>query len=158
KELEGLWSQILFPDHSVLAYHERLHAGIAVLRRRGHQREAANHYAFDDVVQLAQRRRRPLSLQHFEEIAVVGLLTLRVALSNCRRDFLADWSIPGAIGVLPGQAILLPFGADDSLGILVHAVDFLRDRILILRLDVTVTDFNRVQLVLTYAAHENFAP
>jgi hypothetical protein len=47
-------------------------AGIAILRRIGDQREAADHLAFDDIVEGAAGRIRPLPLQDAKIVAVVG--------------------------------------------------------------------------------------
>src|SRR5947207_826423 len=158
KDLQRLGAEIFFIDHTVLADQERLHAGVPVLGRRSDQREPANHHALDHIIQLAQRRRRSLAFQHFEKVAVIRFAAVRIAADNSGRDLLADGAVPGAVSFLPGQTVLLPFGADDSLRVLVHAVYFFREGILMLRLDVTMTDFNRVQFVAADAAIQEFLP
>ena len=70
-------------------------------------------------IHFAERRRRALPFQDFEEIAVVRLRAAGVALFDGSSNVLAHRTAPGAIGVLPSQATLLARSADDALGILV---------------------------------------
>src|SRR6185436_11024044 len=104
----------------VLADDERLHAGDAVSGRSSGESEATDHRAIDHVVHLSKRRRRSLSLQDFEEVAVIRLRGARVAVLDGARDFLTYRALPRAVGSLPGEAVLLARSADDALRVLVH--------------------------------------
>src|SRR5262249_13746398 len=121
ERLERLRAEVLFVNHAILADDEGLDARDAVLNRRSGKREAADHRSLDDVVELPERRRRPLSFQDLEEVAVIRLAG-RVALLDRAGDLFADGSAPRAVGVLPRQAVLLARRADDPLRVLVHVV------------------------------------
>ena len=69
--LQRLLAQVLLVDDAVVAHDEGLDAGHPVLRRCGDEGEAADHRTLHHEVHGAQRRRRTLSLQHLEEVAVV---------------------------------------------------------------------------------------
>src|SRR5581483_1686457 len=98
---KGSGAEVLLVDNTVLADHEGLHSSDSILRRRGNKSKSADHRAFHDIIHLAQRCCRPLPLENLEEITVVGLYTIRVALLNSLRNFLADRATPTAIGILP---------------------------------------------------------
>src|SRR5258705_4992012 len=111
ERVERAFAEVLLVDDAVVADHEGLDAGQPVFGRRRRQRKAADHHAVDDEVHLAEWRRGPLALEGLEEIAVVRLRTRVVALRDCPRDRFADRTIPGAIALLPGEAILRAPGA-----------------------------------------------
>jgi hypothetical protein len=79
EEFERLWPEIFFIDDAVLAHDEGLNSSVPVLCRRSDEGEAANHHALDDVIQLAQRRGRPLTFQNFEEVTVIRFGATAVA-------------------------------------------------------------------------------
>src|SRR6185436_3166530 len=58
--LAGFSAEVLLIDDAVLADHERLHAGIAIIGRDGKQSESADHVTFNEVIQFAERRCRSL--------------------------------------------------------------------------------------------------
>src|SRR6185436_16058355 len=88
------------------------------------------------------------------EIAVIRL-ALGVALRDRTSDRLANRPAPGAVGVFPGQPILLARRTDDLLRVLVHAVALAAsERVVLLCIDVTATNRNRVQFIGANAAVE----
>jgi hypothetical protein len=66
-------------NRSAFSDDERLHSGHAVLGRRGHQGKLSYHHAFKDKVHFAERCRRPLPFENFEEVTVVRLGAARAA-------------------------------------------------------------------------------
>ena len=73
--------------------------------------------------------------------------------------FLSYRTFPGAIRVLPGQAVLCAGGAYDVLGILIHIVALaFPECVLLLRINVVVAEGNDVQFVGADAAVEEFLP
>src|SRR6185436_13768708 len=133
------------------------HSGYVILSRRSNQGEAADHGTLHHKVHLAQRRRRALPLQDFEEISMVRVRAAGVALFNRSGNVFAHWTGPGAIGVFPGQAIMLARSTDNALGILVYVVDrALLNGIFVLRFHVTTADFNGVQLIRANTAIHEF--
>src|SRR5262249_53121135 len=97
---------------------------------------------------------RSLAFQHLEEIAVIRLIAIGIAARNCGGDLFTNGTIPGAVGVLPRQAILLTRCADDSLRVLIQAVYFLGHGVIILCLDIAAADFDRVEFIPSYATLE----
>src|SRR5215471_2560775 len=138
-DLERVRPKILLVDDPVRADDKRLDPSRTILRRCRNQRESSDHYALNHIVQPAQRRGRTLSLEDFEEVAVVWLLSprTRIALLDCICKGLADRPSPGSICVLPGQPVLLPRCADNLLRILLQpGVVMNLSGVLQLRLDV----------------------
>src|SRR5882672_6433384 len=115
ERVERRRAQVFLVDDAVMADHERLHAARAVLGGGRDEREAANHQAVDDEIHFAEWRRRSLALQDLEEVAMVGLRLVGVALRDRLGDLVADWTLPRAVLVPPGQAVLRARCADDSL-------------------------------------------
>src|SRR6476661_703634 len=153
KLIESLETEIILVDDAVVADYERLHAGHAVLGRGGDQGETPDHHTFHYEIHFAERSGGSLSLQNFEEITVVGLGSAGVALFDRASDLFTDGTAPRAVGVLPGQTILLAWGTDNTLGILVHVVPFAWLKgIIMLRFHVAAADLNRVQFVSADAA------
>jgi hypothetical protein len=76
--------------------------------RRRHEREATDHRALHDEVEGTQPRRRALSLQDLEVVAMVRWVLVAVALGDDARDRLADGSAPAPVGIAPRQAVCLP--------------------------------------------------
>src|ERR1700704_3905505 len=113
ERVERAFAEVLLVDDAVVADHECLAPGPPVFGRRRRQRKAADHHGVDDEVHLAEWRRGPLAFEGLEEIAVVRLRTRVVALRDRPRDRFAHPTIPGAIALLPGEAILRAGGADD---------------------------------------------
>src|SRR5262249_23195284 len=152
------WSEILFPDDAILTDHEGLDSGDSVLRWSSDERETADHRSLDHIVQLTKRSRRSLTLQDLEEVAVVRFITVAVTALNCLSYVFANWSVPGAIRVLPGKAILLAGGADDLLGVLIDvvALSFLQG-VLVLSVHIPVTESNSIKLILTDPADQDLA-
>ena len=84
-------------------------------------------------------------------------LAFAVTLGDFRRDFFTDWPIPTAVRILPRQSILRTVRADDLLCVLIGLAGFLlRQRIFVLRVNVTATDLNRVEFIAADAAVEKF--
>src|SRR5215472_5358618 len=133
---------------------------VSVLRRGGDEREASDHDAFDHVVHGAERRRGSLSPEHLEEVAVIRVGFEVVALLDGLRDLLPDRASPAAVGVLPGEPVLLAGTADDALCVLRRRVALaLAVRVVELRVDVAFTDLDRIELVAADAAvHELLPP
>src|SRR5207245_762088 len=97
---------------------------------------------------LAERRRGALPLQDFEQVPVVRLRAVGVALFKRSSNVFAHGTAPGTVGILPRQAILLARRADDALGVLAHVVQSaLASGIFLLRFHVTVADFDGVQFI-----------
>src|SRR5215218_6104679 len=159
RRFERVRAEVFLVDHAVVAHHEGLHPRDAVLRRRGDEREAADHHALQDEVHLAERRGLPLPLEHLEVVAVEGLILARVALLKSARERLADDPAPRAVGVLPRQAVLRARRADDVLRVLVNIVALARlERVLVLRLDVAAADGYGVKLVAAHAPVDDLLP
>src|SRR5215212_7279461 len=141
RRFERVRAEVFLVDHAVVTYHEGLHPCDAVLRRRGDEREAADHRALHEEVQLAERRGRPLPLQHLEVVAVEGLVFAREAFVKSERELLADDPAPRAVRVLPRKPVLRARRAEDVLRVLVNVVALARlERVFVLRLDEAATD------------------
>src|SRR5215470_4466845 len=152
--VDGFGAKVFFVNHAILADDEGLDSGDGVLSRSGYQRKASDHYIFHHEVHFAERRVRTLAFKDLEEIAVIGLGDA-VALLDRLGNFLADGTSPGAIGILPSQAVLLAGVADDALRKLVHVKAFpWLHGVLILRLHVAVADLNGIKLIGAYATVE----
>ena len=95
--LEGVRAEVLFIHDAILADHEGLDAGYAVLRRGGDEREATDHHPLHYIIEFAEWRRRSLAFEYLEEIAAIGLRSTRVPARNRLGDILADRATPGAI-------------------------------------------------------------
>src|SRR5215471_4048715 len=148
-------SEILVIDNAVLANNESSHSGYAIFGGSSDQGKASYHHVFHQIVHLTERRRWTLPFQNFEEVAVVGLGATGITLFDCRGNFLADRASPGAIGVLPGQAVLLAGRADDPLCVLVYFVPLaFLEGVVVLRLHITVTNLDRVQFIGANASVE----
>ena len=71
EQVKGVLStEVLLVNHAVMTHHKAFDAGNTVLCRKSNKREAANHCALYDEIHLTERRRRSLSFQYFEEIAM----------------------------------------------------------------------------------------
>src|SRR5271170_6885258 len=81
----GQLAQILLINRAGMIDLEGHDAGVAVFGRIGDQREAADHLAVDDVVELAARSARPLFRQDTKIIAVVRLRLAAADLVAFRR-------------------------------------------------------------------------
>src|SRR5439155_18683504 len=105
---------------------------------------SANH-----KVHLSHGRRRSLPLQHLEVVTVISLTSLRgITFLQRFGDFFSDWTSPRAIGILPRQAIVFPWRAENMLGVLVHLrITVLFLGILALCLDEATANLNGVQFV-----------
>src|SRR4029079_4652689 len=144
----GLGAQVFLVDDAVVADDEGRDARKEVLRRRRNKREAADHRALHDEVHLAERRRRALPLQDFEEVAVVGNCFLGVALLDGLGDVLADGPAPRAVWILPRQAVLLAWFADDALRVLIDPGALVHhEGVLMLRLNISTADLDCIELV-----------
>ena len=64
-------AEVLFADNAAVADDEGHDARHAVLERPGDRRESADHASIDDVVAVTARRRRPLSVEQAEVVAVL---------------------------------------------------------------------------------------
>ena len=80
--LECIWAEVLLVDDAVVADHEGLYTGDAVFGGRGDESEAADHDAFDDVVEFSEWGGGALSFEDFEEVAVIGRFSRVVALCD----------------------------------------------------------------------------
>src|SRR5262249_10120725 len=99
---------------------ERHHARIAVLGRIGDQSIATDHLAANDIIHLAARRARPLPGQALVVVAVVGrVLPGSITFSRRSSDQFAERALVFVSLRGPVQAVLLVWGADDTLR--VHA-------------------------------------
>src|SRR5215475_13637931 len=88
--IEGSRSKVLLVHNAVVADDETSHARLSVFCGGSDQGKAADHYALHDNVHLSEWRSRTLSLQYFEEVAVIGFADL-VALIDRSCDLLAYW-------------------------------------------------------------------
>lgn len=70
--LECIWAEVLLVDDAIVADHERLYTGDAVLGGGGDECEAAYHHAFDDIVESSERGGSALPFEDFEEVTVIG--------------------------------------------------------------------------------------
>src|SRR5215470_2309529 len=88
---------------------------------------------------------------------MVRFLTAGVA--NCDRlgNLFTNRATPGAIRVLPCQAILFAWSADDALCVLVHIVSLARfGSVFLLRFHVAVADLNGVEFIASNTAVQKF--
>src|SRR5215475_6364996 len=155
--IECLRPKVFFINNAILADDEGLNTGYGVLGGTGNQSKASDHYIFHHKVHLPKWRVRALPFEHFEKITMVGIGAVAVALLDRLSNLLADRAAPGAVGVLPGQAILPSRCAHDALGILVDVITLARlHGIFILRLHVTVADLNGIQFVGADATVKEF--
>src|SRR4029078_9361191 len=90
----------------------------AVLCRHRDQREPTNHHAFHDIVHLTERRSWSLALQNLKKVDAIRFRPPRVTTGNRLRYVFTDWSVPGAISVLPGKAVLLTRCTNNALRVL----------------------------------------
>src|SRR5215469_2908036 len=150
-------AQVFLVDDPIVANDESLDSSDAVFHRDRNQSESPDHDALDDVVELAESRCRTLSLQDFEIVAVVSrALFGRIAFLDRASHSLAHRSTGRAIGVLPVQAIMFSWGAEDLLRILVDPgiiVDF--GGVFLLRLDIATTYLDGVEFVGADAPVQN---
>src|SRR5215471_6609616 len=87
---------------------------------------------------------------------MVRLVTGRVTSLNCFCNVLADRATPGAVGVLPGEPVLLAWRADDLLRVLIDLVPFsFLEGILVLSFHVSVTDCDCAKFVFADAPFED---
>src|SRR5215469_16009070 len=158
--LQRVRAQVLLVDHTGVTHHERLETGLTVLGRGSDERKASEHDAFHDVVHGAKRSRGPLTLQYLEEVSVVWIGFQVVALLDRLCDLLANRPTPGAIGVLPGEPVLLAGTADDVLCVLRRLVPLaLAVSEIELRVHVAFADGDRIELVTSNApVHKLLAP
>ena len=85
------------------------------------------------------------------------LSLVAVALFQGLRDFLPNRTAPGAIRILPGQAILFPGRADDLLSVLIDlGIVVLFRGIFMLGFYKAAANFERVQLVCANTPQQNF--
>src|SRR5215472_9795848 len=94
--IEGSRSKVLLVHNAVVADDETSHPRLSVFCGGSDQGKAADHYSLHHKVYLAERRSRALSLQDFEEVAMVGLAGL-VALIDRSCDLLAYGTAPRAV-------------------------------------------------------------
>src|SRR5262249_52761196 len=119
--LQSLRPEVLLVNHAVMTHDERSDSSHVMLRRCGHQGETADHDTLHHEVHLAERRSLTLPLEDFEDVAVVALGTA-VALFNRSCKVGSHRTSPGTIGVLPSQAVLPTWSADDALRVLVYVI------------------------------------
>src|SRR5438094_5122444 len=127
-----------------------LHPCYPVLGGRGSQGKPPDHGILNDEIHLPQGRRRALPLQDLEIITVIRLrLTrIRIALLEGLGDFFSNRASPRPICILPRQAVMFSWGADDSLCVLVYLrIVVLFFSVLVLCFDETTTNLNSVQFV-----------
>ena len=154
--IESLRPEIFLVDNAVVADDEGPHTGDCILRRRSHEGKAPDHYSFNYEIQFAEWSCRALPFENLEEVAVVRLAAA-ITLFNGAGDLVTYRTSPGAIGVLPRQAILLAGRANDALGILVNLVALVRLKsILVLSFYIAAGDCNRVQFIGSDPAVEEF--
>src|SRR5215813_6005401 len=119
---QGIRTQVFFIDNAVVADHEGLDTGDAILGRHGNQGEPSDHDSFDYIVQLSERCRGTLSLKNFEIVAVISrLFTWGVAFLDGSSYRLTDRTTWCAIFVRPVQTVTLTGSADDLLRVLIYS-------------------------------------
>jgi hypothetical protein len=97
-----------------------------------------------------------LPFQNLEEISVIGLTPIRIALRQSLGNSFSNRASPASIGILPGKTILFPCSTDDPLRVLIHFGSIMLFLgILFLRLDISPADLNHIQFVGAYASKEN---
>src|SRR6266487_1245786 len=137
KGLQRLRSEVLLIHDPVRTDNESLHSRNSMLSRRCRQGEPADHGAFHDEIHLAHWSSWPLTFQHFEIVAMIRLTLIAIALLQGVGDILPDGTSPGAIRILPGQAIMFAGSADYPLGVLIYL------RIVMLLLSIFMLCFHK---------------
>ena len=107
-------------DNSFITDDERFDAGDTVVGRRSGESKATNHGTLDDKIHLSQRSRRALPFEDFEEIAVIGLCFIRIALLQGICNAFRDRSAQASIWIPPYKSVLFSGRADNSLSVLIH--------------------------------------
>src|SRR5258706_6057627 len=156
--IESLRPETFLVDNAVVADDEGPDTGDFILRRRSHEGKAPDHHSFHYEIQLAEWSCGALPFENLEKVAVVRLAA-GVTLFNGAGDLVTYRTSPGAIGILPRQAILLAGRANDALGILVNFIALVRLKsILVLSFHIAAADCNRVQFIGSDAAVEKLLP
>src|SRR4051795_7563447 len=152
--LGGLGAEVGLEHRAVRADQERHHAGVAVGRGPGEQREAGHHVAVDHVAVGAARRVRPLPGQDAEVVAVVGRARLpALEVVAGLGDEGPERARRFALGGRPVETVPLVARARDALRVLQHPVaGTVLAGVLALRLDEGTHDLDRGELVATDAA------
>src|SRR5437868_15448954 len=70
--LECIWAEVLLVDDAIVADHEGLYTGDAIFGGRGYESEAADHAAFDDVVEFAESGGGACPFEYFEAVIGIG--------------------------------------------------------------------------------------
>src|SRR5258707_955852 len=154
---ECIWAEVLLVDDAVVADHEGLYTGDAVFGGRGDESEAADHDAFDDVVEFSERGGGALSFEDFEEVTVIWQFSGIVTLCDGASNLFADWALPLTVGRLPGEAVLLTGRADDALSVLVYAIELARSEgVGVLGFDEAVANLDGIEFISANAAVEEF--
>src|SRR5262249_32621231 len=111
-------AEVLLEPVAIIVDDEGHDAGLAVLRRIGHEPEPADHVAANDVFDGAARGVRSLTGQYLVVVAVIGFAGANaITLLRRSRDRFAEWTVRFATRRRPVQAILLAGRADDLLRI-----------------------------------------
>src|SRR5579871_308067 len=97
EDCKRLGAQVFLKDDSGLVDDEGLDARDPILCRGRGESETANHCAFHDKVHFAHRRGWPLSFQDFEEVSMVWLTSVRIALLQRFRNAFSNWAAPSFI-------------------------------------------------------------
>src|SRR3974377_1576998 len=84
--------KVLLVDNTILADHEALHPGLAVLGWCRNQSETPDHHAFHHIVHFAEWGGGSLPFENLEKIAMVRLRISRIALFDRLGDLFADWT------------------------------------------------------------------
>src|SRR5262245_26155597 len=151
-----LGSEILLVEDALVIDEERHHAGIAVLRRIGHQREAADQLAARDVIQRSPVSALPLAGQNLVVVAVIGHALVAGAITLRRRTGgkVAERALILAGLRRPVQAVLLARPADDALRVDPVPGDSLLG-IFVLCVDIGETGLDGAQFVAADAAKQD---
>src|SRR6202008_3577630 len=133
-------------------------AGIAVVGGIGDERKAADHLAFDHVVERPARGARALPGQDPIVIAVIGL---RLAAGLVAFRGRVGGKLPERTVVVvrrPIEAVLFAGTGDDPLRIDAHTVAAILIGIFVLCVDKSEAGLDRVELIAPDAAVEDFPP
>jgi len=88
---------------------------------------------------------------------VIGLRSAGISSFNCRGYLFTYRTLPGSIGIFPGQPVLCSRCADNALSVLIHSRTSMLDQgVVMLRLNIAAADLNRCELIASNSAVEKF--
>src|SRR5580704_6487017 len=157
ENLERIRAQILLIDNSFVTDDECLDARNAIICWSGGKSEASDHRPLYDKIHRTEWGRETLAFQDFEEISMIWLGLIRVALLQGIGNFLGDWPAQRLIRIPPNQTVVLSGGADDFLCVLIYlGVVMPFQSIFLLGIHIAAADFDGIQFIASDATVQNF--